>query len=155
MLSLSVEGSGVNNRVLCYDYAEGEWFFWDNIPAPQQATPAQVAALTAERDAAVNVRNEALRDCNAALVRAEAAEAERDAARDAMFDSNRVLHAALRRAEAAEARIAAALALRVKPWLTYTAEDGHLSSRTKDVDEIAAEYAAALVGEPTKEESEK
>ena len=35
--------------------------------------------------------------------------AERDAARDAMFDSNRVLHAALARAEAAEARITAAL----------------------------------------------
>ena len=45
---------------------------------------AQVAALTAERDAAVNVRNEALRDCNAALARAEAAEARITAALDAM-----------------------------------------------------------------------
>jgi len=33
VLSVSINGSGVNNRVLVYDYSVGAWFFWDNVPA--------------------------------------------------------------------------------------------------------------------------
>jgi hypothetical protein len=42
------------------------------------------------------------------------------------------------------AQIATALALRVKPWITYTAADGYLSGRSKTADEIADEYRRAL-----------
>jgi len=33
LLSLCVDGSSTVNRVLCYDYAVGAWWFWDNVPA--------------------------------------------------------------------------------------------------------------------------